>query len=150
MGPSGLGVNADPHPFQISTRNSAKLLAQAVVVAGCVPQGQPDRADLEDLSIVGVQQIHRVVEVVEEALKGNSVKLLGQSVQPALDLPKIRRNALVEIVPISVGCLNNCTYCKTKHARGDLGSYEPSAIVSRIEAVVNEGVSHLIIWCRVC
>ncbi len=30
------------------------------------------------LSIVGVQQIDRVVEVVEETLKGNVVRLVGQ------------------------------------------------------------------------
>ena len=28
-------------------------------------------------------------------------------------------------------CLNQCTYCKTKHARGDLGSYPPEEIISR-------------------
>jgi len=28
-------------------------------------------------------------------------------------------------------CLNQCTYCKTKHARGDLGSYPPEEIVAR-------------------
>lgn len=28
-------------------------------------------------------------------------------------------------------CLNQCTYCKTKHARGELGSYPPDEIVAR-------------------
>ena len=28
-------------------------------------------------------------------------------------------------------CLNACTYCKTKHARGELGSYPPDEIVAR-------------------
>ena len=28
-------------------------------------------------------------------------------------------------------CLNQCTYCKTKHARGDLGSYPPEEIIAR-------------------
>ena len=28
-------------------------------------------------------------------------------------------------------CLNQCTYCKTKHARGELGSYPPEEIVDR-------------------
>ena len=28
-------------------------------------------------------------------------------------------------------CLNQCTYCKTKHARGELGSYHPDDIVAR-------------------
>jgi threonylcarbamoyladenosine tRNA methylthiotransferase CDKAL1 len=56
----------------------------------------------------------------------------------SLDLPKIRKNPYVEIVPISTGCLNQCTYCKTKHARGQLGSYPPEDIVNRIKKVVNE------------
>ena len=30
-------------------------------------------------------------------------------------------------------CLNACTYCKTKHARGDLGSYPIKEIVDRAE-----------------
>ena len=54
----------------------------------------------------------------------------------SLSLPKVRKNALVEIVPISTGCLNQCTYCKTRHARGYLGSYNPNDIVARVAAVV--------------
>ena len=118
----------------------AKQSGAPVVVAGCVPQGEPGRDDFDGVSIIGTQQIHRVVEVVEEAVNGNTVRLLGQGVRPALELPKIRRNALVEIVPISMGCLNRCTYCKTKHARGDLVSYPPQALVARVQTVVREGV----------
>lgn len=44
---------------------------------------------------------------------------------------QVRRNAHVEILPLSTGCLGACTYCKTRHARGALGSYEPSALVAR-------------------
>lgn len=86
---------------------------------------------LEDVSILGVTQIDRVVEVVEEALKGHQIKLLAKKELPRLDLPKIRKNSLVEIIPLSTGCLGSCTYCKTRHARGKLGSYAPEAIVER-------------------
>lgn len=86
-----------------------KNLGKKVIVAGCVPQGQPSHGELKDLSIVGVQQIHRVVEVVEETLKGNTVQYLGQRRKPTLDLPKIRRNPLIEIVPINSGkAVYNC------------------------------------------
>ena len=99
---------------------------------------------IKGLSVIGVQQIDRVVEVVEETLKGNQVRLFGQKkievsneerenagIQSEsrkgggapLALPKIRKNPLVEIIAINTGCLNACTYCKTKHARGQLGSY---------------------------
>jgi len=120
--------------------NEGKSGSKPVVAAGCVPQGQPNLGGLDKVSVLGVQQIDRVVEVVEEALKGNVVRLLGQRTTPSLDLPKIRRNARVEIVPINSGCLNSCTYCKTKHARGKLSSYAPDLLVARIQSVIAEGV----------
>jgi threonylcarbamoyladenosine tRNA methylthiotransferase CDKAL1 len=58
-------------------------------------------------------------------------------------LPKIRRNPFIEIVPINVGCLNQCTYCKTKHARGQLSSWSTEEIVSRINTVISEGVKEI-------
>jgi threonylcarbamoyladenosine tRNA methylthiotransferase CDKAL1 len=44
-----------------------------VVVAGCVPQGAPRAGYLSALSVVGVHQIDRIVEIVEETLKGKFV-----------------------------------------------------------------------------
>ena len=41
-------------------------------------------------SIVGVQQIDRVVEVVQETLKGHTMRLLSRAVRPSLDLPKVQ------------------------------------------------------------
>ena len=44
-----------------------------LVVAGCVPQGAPKSSYIAGLSVIGVQQIDRIVEVVEETLKGNVI-----------------------------------------------------------------------------
>lgn len=114
-----------------------------VVVAGCVPQADRHLKGLEEVSIVGIQQVDRVVEVVEETLKGHTVRLLSKNRLPELDLPKIRKNPMVEIIPLSTGCLGACTYCKTRHARGKLGSYTPETIVSRAQAVISEGVTEI-------
>lgn len=134
-------------------------VGKKVVVAGCVPQGRPDADYIRGLSVIGVQQIDRVVEVVEETLKGNQVRLFGQKKVKKLEdedgsgdkltrkgggaplsLPKVRRNPLIEIISINTGCLNQCTYCKTKHARGELGSYPISDIVARAQQSFEEGV----------
>ncbi|KAJ0025030.1 hypothetical protein Pint_07290 [Pistacia integerrima] len=120
-----------------------KTAKKPLVVAGCVPQGSRDLKELEGVSIVGVQQIDRVVEVVEETLKGHEVRLLHRKTLPALDLPKVRKNKFVEIVPINVGCLGACTYCKTKHARGHLGSYTVDSLVSRVRTVIADGVKEI-------
>ena len=58
----------------------------------------------------------------------------------SLALPKIRKNPLIEIIAINTGCLNACTYCKTKHARGQLGSYTIEEIVNRAKQAFEEGV----------
>ncbi|CAG9805860.1 unnamed protein product [Chironomus riparius] len=142
------------NPSEDTFRNdiqSGLNVGKKVVVAGCVPQGGASKQEyMKGLSIVGVNQIDRVVEVVEETLKGNTVKLLqAKKVDgkrrpgPSLLLPKIRKNPLVEIIPINSGCLNQCTYCKTKHARGDLVSYPPEEIVQRAKDAFEEGVVEL-------
>lgn len=125
----------------------AKKIGKHLVLAGCVPQGAPKSNFVQGLSIVGVQQIDRIVEVVEETLKGNTVKLMGTKKAngkkiggASLLLPKVRRNPLIEIIAINTGCLNQCTYCKTKHARGELGSYPPEEIVERARVAFEEGV----------
>jgi len=75
----------------------SKKLNLPVVVSGCVPQGDRNMSELSDVSIVGVTQIDRIVEVVEETLKGNIVQLLAKKDLPGLDLPKIRRNKFIEM-----------------------------------------------------
>ncbi|XP_038652891.1 threonylcarbamoyladenosine tRNA methylthiotransferase isoform X1 [Scyliorhinus canicula] len=141
------------NPAEDHFRNSIKKAQEQnkkVVVAGCVPQAQPRMDYIKGLSIIGVQQIDRVVEVVEETIKGHSVRLLGQKKDKGkrlggarLDLPKIRKNPLIEIISINTGCLNACTYCKTKHARGDLASYSVAELVDRAIQSFQEGVCEI-------
>jgi len=141
------------NPAEDGFRNEIKKahdLGKYVVLAGCVPQGQPRTEYMKGLSVVGVQQIDRVVEVVEETLKGHCVRLMGKKKVDGkkiggapLNLPKIRKNPLIEIISINTGCLNQCTYCKTKHARGDLGSYPPEEIVDRLRQSFEEGVTEV-------
>ncbi|CAN6487070.1 unnamed protein product [Victoria cruziana] len=120
-----------------------KALGKPLVVAGCVPQGTQNLKDLQGVSVIGVQQIDRVIEVVEETLKGHEVRLLRRTTLPALDLPKVRKNKFIEILPINIGCLGACTYCKTKHARGHLGSYSIENLVNRVKCVTLEGVREI-------
>nr|CCC48509.1 putative tRNA modification enzyme, fragment [Trypanosoma vivax Y486] len=143
----------------VSMMNRVRLTGKPLVVAGCVPQADPLNKQWSDVSIIGVRSIDRVCYVVHEALQGNCVRLIGLSghqeasdsggrsretdTLPALDLPKVRHNRYIEIIPISVGCLNNCTYCKTKQARGDLRSYPIEKIVERVREVLREGVKEI-------
>ena len=55
----------------------AKLKNKYVIAAGCVPQGDKKINELNNISIIGVQQIDRIIEVVKETLKGNTVRLFA-------------------------------------------------------------------------
>ncbi|ESL06451.1 tRNA modification enzyme [Trypanosoma rangeli SC58] len=137
----------------ISMMNRVRALGKPLVVAGCVPQADPKNTQWDDVSVIGVRSIDRVAQVIHEALQGNCVRLIGASEHaiktqetnelPPLDLPKIRRNRFIEIIPISVGCLNHCTYCKTKQARGDLRSWPITSIILRVRSILKEGIKEI-------
>jgi len=71
--------------------HKGRAARKPLVVAGCVPQGSKDLKELDGISLIGVQQIDHIVEVVEETLKGHEVRLLKRSTLPALNLPKVDR-----------------------------------------------------------
>ena len=117
------------HPYKI------------IVVTGCIPSSDPQK--LKEYSLVGTKQIHNIVQVVEEALNDNVLQMLGNDEMPPLDMPKVRKNPVVEILPINLGCLGACTFCKTKQARGNLKSYPPDEIVKVAKKAINEGVKEI-------
>ncbi|KAF6143710.1 hypothetical protein GIB67_021720 [Kingdonia uniflora] len=74
---------------------------------------------------------------------GHEVCLLNRKTLPTLDLTKVRKNNFIEILLINIGCLGACTYYKTKHVRGYLGSYTIKSLVERVRNVVADGVKEI-------
>jgi threonylcarbamoyladenosine tRNA methylthiotransferase CDKAL1 len=120
-----------------------KHKGKQLIVAGCVPQADQDHPLLKQHGVIGVQQIDHVVDAVEDMLAGSASRRYAKDHLPSLHLPKIRKNRLIEIIPISLGCLGACTYCKTKHARGHLRSYAQEEIIARARHAISEGVAEL-------
>ncbi len=123
-------------------------MGKMLVIAGCI--AQTERKKLKNHSLIGTKQIHKIVEVVEEVVNENVAKEIAFGDNPDLDLPVVRKNPIIEIVPISRGCLGNCAFCKTKAARGKLESYSIEEIVERIENAVEEGVREIWLTSQDC
>ena len=109
-----------------------------IVIGGCVPQADPTR--FTGYSLIGTRQLDRVVEMVERTNDGETVQLLQRTGRPSLTVVKERRNPLVETIPISLGCMSTCSFCKTKAARGVLSSYPPAEIVDAVRRATSQGV----------
>ena len=136
-------VKDSPEKSFYSLLDKTLKLGKKVVVAGCVSQADPLNPGLKGVSIIGVRHLEMVCEVVEEAMKGRVVRLLEFKKGKRLNIPKVRKNPVVEILPISSGCLGNCTFCKTRLARGTLCSYDPLEIKRQMETAVSEGVKEV-------
>lgn len=117
-------------------------LRKQVIISGCI--AQTDSEELKEFSLVGTTQINNIVSVVEETINDNIVKLIAFEKNPRLNLPHIRRNSAVEIIPICAGCLGEpCAYCKVKEARGDLVSYDKDEILKQISKAVLHGAKEI-------
>eukprot|EP00033_Pygsuia_biforma_P001909 GCRY01002130.1.p1 GENE.GCRY01002130.1~~GCRY01002130.1.p1 ORF type:complete len:471 (+),score=111.85 GCRY01002130.1:180-1592(+) len=137
----------------IHAARQARLRGQYVVVTGCVPEAMAhDKEDfpppLNECAVLGIRQFPQIAVAVEALLSGERVVILGDVKEhtPAstgLGISKTRVNSLIEIVPISQGCLNHCTYCKTKSARGNLRSFPPKYICDCVRKALGEGVKEI-------
>ncbi|MAG61147.1 hypothetical protein CL619_05140 [archaeon] len=112
-----------------------------IILAGCIAQSDPKK--YPEYPLIGTKQIHKVVEVVEEALNNNIVRAINVKEMPPLNLPLVRRNPVIEIIPINRGCLGFCSFCKTKSARGNLISYPIDQIVKRAQKAIQEGIKEI-------
>lgn len=118
-----------------------KQLEVPIIIAGCI--AQTDTSLAANHTLVGVDQIGNIVEVVEETLNGNTVCSLYQENFNRLNLPKVRDNSIVEIIPISQGCLGKCTYCKVRQARGAFHSYPKEDILKHAKRAINHHAREL-------
>lgn len=123
-----------------------------VIAAGCVPQAEKSYLanQLKDVSVIGTKQLNRIVDVVRETIDGNVMQLVVDGENKRHSMPRIRRNNIIGIVPISEGCLGNCTYCKSKMARGDLVSYDSKVILEEIKSAVKEGCKEIWLTSQDC
>jgi len=130
----------------------AEAKGKKVVCAGCVPQAEQGylSTKLKGYSVIGTKQLNMIVHVVEETLTGNVVQLLGTDKNKRLNVPKVRRNDIIGIVPIAEGCLGDCTYCKARLARGKLVSYDPEAIVKQVISDMRDGCKEIWLTSQDC
>ncbi|MBN2142578.1 tRNA (N(6)-L-threonylcarbamoyladenosine(37)-C(2))-methylthiotransferase [Candidatus Woesearchaeota archaeon] len=136
-------VKDSPEKRFYSDLQKARALGKRVVVAGCVSQTDPDNSALKDVSLVGVRNLELIADAVDAAASGKVVRLMSFRKNKRLNLPKIRRNHVVEIIPISAGCLGKCTFCKTRFARGSLYSYPVKDIKKQMEDAIADGVREI-------
>jgi MiaB-like tRNA modifying enzyme len=115
-----------------------------LIVAGCLPliNFERLRKEVRFDGVVGPAAGDKIVDVVKRVLNGEKVVALEGYVnaKPSLNLPRLRLNPVIGIIPINYGCLGSCTYCCVVFARGRLRSYSIQEIIERVRTDLALGV----------
>jgi len=120
---------------------SIRCLHKPLVIAGCIAQSMPEQ--LQGYSVIGTDNIADIAQVIEETMHHNPVTHIGREKSARLNLPHIRKNPVVEIIPICHGCLGNCSYCIVRHARGEFYSYPEKEILKQARFAVSQGAREI-------
>lgn len=133
-------------------RRAIRLNDKAIVaVAGCYAQVSPEEIEaIEGVKvIVGTQDRHRIVDLVEEAVNSISpVNVVANIMNaehfediPLFDTPGRTRAFL----KIQEGCTNFCTYCIIPYARGPLRSRPLESIITESEKLIGAGFREIVL-----
>ncbi len=118
-----------------------------VIVAGCLPliNFGRIREEVNFDGIIGPAAGDRIVEVVKRVSNGEKVVDLEDAlnVKPKLNLPRLRSNPVISVVPVNYGCLGSCAYCCVVFARGHLRSHDVEEVVERIRRDLTAGVKEV-------
>ncbi len=120
---------------------SKEYKEKLIIISGCMPETNLEHLRKLNLKLIflGINHIKDIVNLIRDKEKNklNKVKqeyYLSKSKEEKIFLPKIPDNQLISIIQISEGCKGDCSYCKTKLAKGDLFSYSEDKILSSIES----------------
>lgn len=118
-----------------------------LIVAGCLPLINSERLyrEVSFDGAIGPAAGDRITVVVERVLAGNKVKALEGSLKakPLLNLPHLRANPIVSVIPVNYGCAGSCAYCCVVSARGRVRSYSLREVVERVQTDLVAGVKEL-------
>lgn len=120
----------------------ARLKDKQIILAGCYPQARSSHFLDSKYPVIGTFNISKILKIVNKDSL-NKISLLKSQNEKKLGFPRTLHNDVVGIVPISQGCLDVCSYCLTRFARGKLFSYKKEDILSEIYNLVKLGAKEI-------
>ena len=123
---------------------------KALIVTGCLAQRYKQEIldEIEEVdAVLGTTSYDKIVDAIEEALKGN--KSLEMENIDALPMVETKRLVTTgdhyAYLKIAEGCAKHCTYCIIPKIRGNFRSVPMERLLKEAEELVDQGVKELIL-----
>ena len=136
-------VKGDTTALREIRRLKKEFPEKKLIVAGCITESiVPKIKEIDkNISFVNTHNLGKITAVVENSANGTVLELLDKKYEQKVNLPSVRKNPVVGIVPILNGCNYFCTFCSTKLVKGKLFSYPMDAIRQDVK-------EHLKVGCK--
>ncbi len=104
-----------------------------LIVTGCLASASPEmvRKAVPHAKIINTKEIVNILNIINP-----KTAPLQAFEKPLLLKPT---GSIISRIPISEGCLSNCSFCETKFARGPLKSFDTDVLLKTIELSVKSG-----------
>ena len=120
---------------------------RALIVAGCLGQryGQELLDELPEAdAIIGTGAWNRIMEAVDETIRGRRVIITEGEIIYDAKMPRIRTTPpYTAYVKIAEGCDNRCAFCAIPMIRGRYISRTVEDICAEVHALVGQGVKEI-------
>lgn len=121
-----------------------------VVVMGCYAQTSPDEVlEVPEVDlVVGTSDRSRVVDLVEEARKGQRLNAVRDifDLQYFEELPAVAYTGRVRaFLKVQEGCNNFCAYCIIPYARGPLRSRRLEKVLEEANKLIQSGFKEIVL-----
>lgn len=115
-----------------------------LVIASCLPFVLKEKllSIAPQASLVGPHNLDKIDEIVKKRLNGEQVIKIERNENDYLLRPRLI-NGITATVPISKGCVGNCSYCVDKIIFGDLTSFPSERIIKEVQRLLEKGVREI-------
>jgi threonylcarbamoyladenosine tRNA methylthiotransferase CDKAL1 len=122
-----------------------KFPKKKVILAGCLTKIIPKKLQkmFPDYSMIGPDEVSEILEIAKKVANGEKVIKLDSKRTLRCILPTVVKE--VQPIVISSGCLNACSYCATKFAKGSVKSYPIECIVNAVRYAVEHGAKKILL-----
>ncbi|MGV9199588.1 MAG: tRNA (N(6)-L-threonylcarbamoyladenosine(37)-C(2))-methylthiotransferase, partial [Promethearchaeia archaeon] len=150
--------NKIKHRFKELEETYGKDPRKRIIVAGCFPYISQNYIDVVKeyipsyAAIIGLDNVQRLPRILENVnSQGKNIVLPSeQKVDKAQFLVDYPPGKITGIVPISEGCVGQCTYCCVKNARGQLFCYNPDNIIRNVRHQLSQGIKQIYLTSQDC
>lgn len=131
-------VKGDHGPLKEIKNALAEDHERKIVLGGCVTSSLAKTVQKMDkrISITTTHGVSQITSAVQATLTNKPLIDLKKKTADRINLPRVRTNPAIGIVPVSSGCMDRCSFCSTVSIKGRLKSYPIESITQEVAELV--------------